>query len=117
MARFVRDRRNFIVGSSAALALRPLSGCSHLYNSDYDRAVAQLRAVLKTHPESKNMLRFATLAANGHNTQPWCFGLRESGVSIGPDFSRPTPAVDPDDHRLFVSLVCARGRWRRPDRH
>lgn len=52
-------------------------------------------------------VRFATLAANSHNTQPWQFSLSDKQVRILPDFSRHTPAVDPDDHHLFVSLGCA----------
>ena len=58
-------------------------------------------------PDLTECVRFATLAANSHNTQPWCFLLNEQSVRILPDFSRRTPAVDPDDHHLFVSLGCA----------
>ena len=49
----------------------------------------------------------ATLAANGHNTQPWKFRLNPQGVTILPDLSRRTAVVDPDDHHLYVSLGCA----------
>ncbi|WP_254446762.1 Tat pathway signal protein [Ruegeria sp. HKCCD8929] len=50
----------------------------------------------------------ATLAANGHNTQPWKFHLDErGGIKILPDLSRRTEIVDPDDHHLYVSLGCA----------
>ena len=49
----------------------------------------------------------ATLAANGHNTQPWRFRLDDGQISILPDFTRRTEIVDPDDHHLFVSLGCA----------
>jgi hypothetical protein len=49
----------------------------------------------------------ATLAASGHNTQPWKFRLTETGVRILPDLSRRTGVVDPDDHHLYVSLGCA----------
>ncbi|WP_375395456.1 Acg family FMN-binding oxidoreductase [uncultured Sphingomonas sp.] len=55
----------------------------------------------------RDFVRYATLAANGHNTQPWRFALTEGGVTIGSDFARRTPVVDPDDHHLFVSLGCA----------
>jgi hypothetical protein len=55
----------------------------------------------------RELVRCATLAANGHNTQPWKFGLSPDAISIRPDFSRRTPAVDPDDHHLWVSLGCA----------
>ncbi len=49
----------------------------------------------------------STLAANGHNTQPWKFRLDEAGIRILPDLSRRTEVVDPDDHHLYVSLGCA----------
>lgn len=74
---------------------------------EYADAAARLRAPLPADPDMKELVRFATLAANGHNTQPWRFALRKSAISILPDFSRRTPAVDPDDHHLFVSLGCA----------
>lgn len=55
----------------------------------------------------QDFIRYATLAANGHNTQPWRFHIGRGRIDILPDFSRRTPAVDPDDHHLFVSLGCA----------
>jgi hypothetical protein len=54
----------------------------------------------------RELVRCATLAPNGHNTQPWKFGLSRDAISIRPDFSRRTPVVDPDDHHLWVSLGC-----------
>lgn len=47
------------------------------------------------------------LAANGHNTQPWRFRLGLDSIFVGPDRSRRTPVVDPDDHHLHASLGCA----------
>lgn len=73
----------------------------------YARAAAAIRTGLPTAPRLTDFVRYATLAANSHNTQPWRFELVESAVTIRPDFSRRTPAVDPDDHHLFVSLGCA----------
>jgi len=49
----------------------------------------------------------ATLPANSHNTQPWIFTAGTDAIIIAPDFTRRCPAVDPDDHHLFVSLGCA----------
>jgi nitroreductase len=54
-----------------------------------------------------DLIRFATLAPNSHNTQPWRFRVRDGGLRVLPDFSRRTPVVDPDDHHLHVSLGCA----------
>jgi hypothetical protein len=53
------------------------------------------------------LVRYATLAASSHNTQPWKFALEPGRIMILPDLSRRCPAVDPDDHHLFVSLGCA----------
>lgn len=52
-------------------------------------------------------VRAATLAANGHNAQPWRFRLLPRAFEILPDATRRTPVVDPDDHHLWVSLGCA----------
>lgn len=54
-----------------------------------------------------NLIRYATMAASSHNSQPWFFRLEPSRISILPDLTRRCPAVDPDDHHLFVSLGCA----------
>lgn len=75
--------------------------------SDYDASVAATRAALVTHPEAHDFIRYATLAANGHNTQPWRFRVAEGQIDILPDFARRTSVVDPDDHHLFASLGCA----------
>ncbi len=53
------------------------------------------------------LVRLATLAPSSHNTQCWKFALEGQGVTILPDLSRRCPAVDPDDHHVFVSLGCA----------
>ena len=75
---------------------------------------SRVRALRRPLPESaehmvlqRELVRCATLAANGHNTQPWKFALSPDAISIRPDFSRRTQAVDPDDHHLWVSLGCA----------
>lgn len=73
----------------------------------YEAAAATTRAALRQTPEIRDCVRFATLAASGHNTQPWTFHIGTNRIDIRPDFSRRTPVVDPDDHHLFVSLGCA----------
>lgn len=55
----------------------------------------------------RELIRYATLAASSHNTQPWKFRVERQSISILPDLARRCPAVDPDDHHLFVSLGCA----------
>jgi hypothetical protein len=53
------------------------------------------------------IVRYATLAPSGHNTQCWRFRVENSSITILPDMTRRTPVVDPDDHHLYVSLGCA----------
>ena len=55
----------------------------------------------------EELVRFATLAANSHNTQAWRFALGDGVITILPDFTRRTPIVDPDDHHLFASMGAA----------
>ncbi len=55
----------------------------------------------------RELVRYATLAANSHNTQPWLFKIRNRRITISPDFDRKCPVVDPDDHHLYASLGCA----------
>ncbi len=88
-------------GAAGAAVRRALS------MTTYDAAVASARRRLADHADVEDCIRFATLAASGHNTQPWRFHLSDGRVEIRPDFARRTPVVDPDDHHLFVSLGCA----------
>ncbi len=53
------------------------------------------------------LIHAATLAPSSHNTQCWTFGIAPDAITILPDLTRRCPAVDPDDHHLYVSLGCA----------
>ena len=53
------------------------------------------------------LVRAATLAPSSHNTQCWKFVLEPDTITILPDLTRRCPAVDPDDHHLYISLGCA----------
>jgi hypothetical protein len=76
---------------------------------DYVKAVSDTwrHCALAAHHDYTNLVRYATLAASSHNTQPWKFRLARGRISILPDLSRRCPAVDPDDHHLYASLGCA----------
>lgn len=58
-------------------------------------------------PDMREVIRLATLAASGHNTQPWIFVTRPDAIEVHPDYTRRLPAVDPDDRELWISLGCA----------
>lgn len=81
--------------------------------SIYGDVVDTLRAALPPEPGLRDFVRFATLAPNSHNTQPWKFRLGDDTIDVIPDFSRRTPVVDPDDHHLYVTLGCAGARVHR----
>ncbi len=75
--------------------------------AEYNAAVASMRSVPPIPLETHNLIRYATLAANSHNTQPWRFRTTLGGIDILPDMTRRLAAVDPDDHHLFASIGCA----------
>lgn len=99
------SRRNFIMGSVVGTSALYLGGCS-FGSTRYDEANAELRRISQD-SSIRDLVRYATLAANGHNTQPWKFKISTNTIAIIPDFSRRTPVVDPDDHHLYASLGCA----------
>ncbi len=73
----------------------------------YDQIKRAIRAPLQPEGGLRELVRFATLAANSHNTQPWKFALSDNRIAIAPDLARRCPAVDPDNHHVFASLGCA----------
>lgn len=105
------NRRRFLVGAGGFLFLGGLGaygwGSTVGSTSDYSTYVDRLRVPLPADPSAADLIRYATLAANGHNTQPWRFSVHDRAIDIFPDLSRRTPVVDPDNHHLFVSLGCA----------
>lgn len=105
------DRRKILIGGGAIAAIgvgATYVGSQRMASSrDYDKAAARLRNPLPEHPQLRDLVRFATLAPNGHNTQPWLFKAGDHRIDILPNLSRRTPVVDPDDHHLYVSLGCA----------
>src|SRR5260370_12004875 len=105
------DRRRILLGGGAAALLgagAAYLGLHHMGTmKEYNATVATMRATLRQAPTMRDIIAYATLAASGHNTQPWRFRLSEGLIEILPDLSRRTPVVDPDDHHLFASLGCA----------
>ncbi len=104
-------RRQFILSTADSGAVLGLNGCTR-GTAQYDEAV---RTTWR-HTEGalggdslimRELVRYATLASSSHNTQCWKFRIDKRSVSILPDLARRCPAVDPDDHHLYVSLGCA----------
>ena len=117
-----QGRREFVAAAPALLmGASMLPACSHSEHPDsYESVAAQIRradAVVGVEGVAHNqalspklageLVRFATLAPSSHNTQCWKFAHEGKGMTILPDLSRRCPAVDPDDHHVFVSLGCA----------
>jgi hypothetical protein len=112
-------RRSLVLAGSAPLFLDACAPTERTYE-DAARQIWQVplaqpvTAQQLTNPLLRELVRVATLAPSSHNTQCWKFAAantkasdRESTIVMTPDFSRRCPAVDPDDHHLFVSLGCA----------
>lgn len=104
--------RQQLISAGLAASVASLAGCSMVNSAgSYETAARKvwqptaqpIRGKLALQLE---LLRYATLAPSGHNTQCWKFRIEQNSMLLLPDFSRRTPIVDPDEH-LFVSLGCA----------
>jgi hypothetical protein len=78
---------------------------------DYDEQVTRSLRLLERNTlmsaQMLELIRYATLAASGHNTQPWKFAIKGDVIEIHPDYTRRLPIIDPDDRELWISLGCA----------
>jgi len=101
-------RRNLLLGGGAVAAMG-LGAYALTRGPSYEAASSTLWAPRGRQDMSELdfLVHHATLAANSHNTQPWRFSGSADQVTIHPDFTRATPAADPDNHHLFASLGCA----------
>jgi nitroreductase len=101
------DRRRLLAVGLAGGALLASARAGASTPMSYDDAVRTTYVPLRTDRGLLEAIRYATLAANSHNTQPWKFRFEPNVIIIAPDFTRRCPAVDPDDHHLFASLGAA----------
>ncbi len=121
-------RRQLMVAAGATGAPIILNACSGS-GMTYEQAVQQIwqlpapaEPIAGTTqvalPMLRELVRVATLAPSSHNAQCWRFTISDKKTSssaetiagslwIAPDLSRRCPAVDPDDHHLYISLGCA----------
>jgi hypothetical protein len=98
-------RRDFLKMSMVTAGAIMVTGCQKAL--DFDTEALSLRTSMAPNAKLAEIVRYATLAANGHNTQPWKFKLQENGIEIHPDSSRHLAAVDPIDREQWISLGCA----------
>lgn len=60
-----------------------------------------------TREMASSLIGAAILAPSSHNTQPWVFRVRGSGIDVLADRTRALPVNDPDDRELTISCACA----------
>ena len=108
------SRRRFVATAPTLLGgASVLSACSQGADTEGYEAVATQTwqagssAPIEGAALGQELVRYATLAPSSHNTQCWKFAVQDKAITILPDLSRRCPAVDPDDHHVFVSLGCA----------
>ena len=58
-------------------------------------------------PDFLTLIKAATQAPSGHNSQPWWFETSDHSIVISPNLDRALPAVDSQHRELFISLGCA----------
>jgi hypothetical protein len=112
-------RRQVMLVSSALVggAIVYVAKSWHSAAVRYDRAIEDIwrhterhspnRSGIDLSATNRELIRYATLAPSSHNTQCWKFRSGDRQIDILPDWTRRCPAVDPDDHHLFISLGCA----------
>jgi hypothetical protein len=108
------SRRHFIEGIAVAGAGVTAIGALDwtIGKRHYDRATAELWRLNPQHIKAgigvqHELVRLAVLAPSSHNTQCWRFRIEPDAITLLPDLTRRCPAVDPDQHHLYVSLGCA----------
>lgn len=107
------SRRDFlkIMGAAAATAVTATVVDTYSPWINYAQEVNSSSKPFDTNSismaQTREIIRYSTLAANGHNTQPWKFVIKENGIQIHPDYTRRLQVVDPDDRELWISLGCA----------
>ena len=107
-------RRKF-VGAAAAVGMSAVLGEALLtyppwldYGKQEKRIwTAPFQTGAAVPAQMREIVRYATLAPSGHNTQPWKFSVQGDTIQLLPDLSRRLPAVDPHDRELWISLGCA----------
>lgn len=106
------SRRSLLIGTGAA------AGAGAVYYSwpgddpRYQEIADEMRKPAESwtvaeRDRTAQLVRYAVLAANSHNTQPWLFEATKGSIRIRPDATRRCPVVDPEDRHVMASLGCA----------
>jgi hypothetical protein len=103
------SRRGFLQWLTAA-GVTAIGGYTLLEFSPWlnlEARAAQIRLPFSKDSIMWELICYATLAANGHNTQAWMFVVNDNAIEIHPDFSRHLTVVDPLNRELRIGLGCA----------
>jgi hypothetical protein len=103
------SRRDFLklLGAGSATAVGGYLLSEFAPWLDYEEQVTKTWAAQNVSAPLMTLVHYATLAANGHNTQPWQFAVKDNAIEIHPDTFRRLPVVDPHDREMWISLGCA----------
>jgi len=103
------SKRQLLLAAACATATPTSTACSSGAGQSVARALRRPEVQTSGTATSPmhDLVRQAILAPSSHNTQCWRFRIAEKSITIAPDLTRRCPAVDPDDHHVFVSLGCA----------
>ena len=110
----IHSRRRFVASAPALWGgATLLSACSPGAGAEGYEAVAA-RTWQASEPKgvegaalNRELVRYASLAPSSHNSQCWKFALEDKAITILPDLLRRCPAVDPDDHHVYITIGCA----------
>ena len=106
------SRRAVLRAGTLAVAGAVLPGCGGSGRDEYATVAAGIWRHAPGIPDTlagvlAELVRYGTLAPSTYNSQCWRFRATRDSITILPDPDRRSPAVDPDDHHLHVSLGCA----------
>ena len=78
------DRRELMAGALGLAGGMAISGRMAAADSPtpYQLAVQSTWAPMRVDPGKLELVRFATLAANSHNTQPWKFSIKNNSIAV-----------------------------------
>lgn len=104
-------RRSILRAGGLAIAGVPLTACGPA-GDDYAAVAAGIWRHTPGIPDNQagilaELARYASLAPSTWNSQCWQFRAAPEALTILPDPARRSPAIDPHDHHLHVSLGCA----------
>jgi hypothetical protein len=103
------SRRNFLklLAAGSAVAVGGYVFSEYTPWLDYEDQVLKTWTAKNLSSPLISLVYYAALAANGHNTQPWKFAIKDNAIEVHPDYSRRLPVVDPHDRELWISLGCS----------